>query len=154
MASAAMMKIRDGDFADRGWRWNFAGACVWRRGRTGRFGCRSPGHGRDESVSSPWDSFDVLRGAGTVVQRLANAIDRFIQRLIEVNEGVSPDLFLDLLARDDFARPLGQHEQNPKRLFLKADKHATLAQLHGVAVQFVDSEGDPASHLVAPCCLL
>jgi hypothetical protein len=51
------------------------------------------------------------------------------------------------LAGDDFARPLGQHQQNAEGLFLKADRHATLAQLHGVVVQFVDSEADLASHL-------
>ena len=84
----------------------------WRSG-----GARGGGRGlvwvflrywRDKSVSSPRDRFNILRGAGIIVQCLSHPIHRFVQGLIEVNESISPDLLLQFLAGDDLARPSPQ----------------------------------------------
>jgi hypothetical protein len=55
---------------------------------------------------------------------------------------------LQLLSRDNLARPFHQGRQNPEGLFLQTDGHAISAQLHGVAVKFKDSEAEYARHSI------
>ncbi len=121
-----------------------------RRGKGLRFDWRDRRQWRDKSVSTPRDRFHILRGAGIIVQCLSHPIHRFVQGLIEVNESVSPDPLLQLLTSDDLARPLREHRQNPEWLLLQPDRHAMLAQLHGVPIQLVHPETDPARHPITP----
>jgi hypothetical protein len=104
----------------------------------------------DKSVSTPRDGFNILRGTGIIVQCLSQPIHRFIQGLIEVNESISPDLFLQFLTGDDLARTLRKQRQNSEGLLLQSDRHAMFPQLRGVAVKFVHSEPDLARHPIAP----
>ncbi len=95
---------------------------MWRlhgRGRTdyhrwGLFrGWLRRGDGRNESVASAGNGFNVLRSSGIVVQCLPYPIDGFVQGLVEVNKSVAPDLLLQFLTGDNLARPRGEHGQNP-----------------------------------------
>src|SRR5450755_1198239 len=52
-----------------------------------------------------------------------------------------PELFLQFLACDQFARAVQQYLQNGKRLTLQADMHSFLAQFPGVGVELVRTEG-------------
>ena len=76
------------------------------------------GHWGDESISAPWDRFNILRGAGIIVQCLSYPIDCFVQGVIEVDERISPDLLLQFLAGYDLAWPSRKHGQDAERLFL------------------------------------
>jgi hypothetical protein len=129
-----------------GLRWRWRRAWVHWRDRALRFCPRGRRHRRDKSVSPPRDRFHILRGAGVIVQCLSYPIHCFVQGLIEVNEPIAPNLLLQLLAGDDLTWPLRKHSQDPERLLLQPEHDSMLAQLHGVAVQFVHSEADLARH--------
>jgi hypothetical protein len=65
------------------------------------------------------------------------------RRGFEVHEGVCrPELQAQLVARHQFSRPREQQGQNLKRLFLKLDAQAVLAQLSCASIRLKDTEAD------------
>ena len=89
------------------------------------------------------DSFDEAWIVWTVTQGFAQALDRVIQSLIEINERVSrPDSPSELLPRDDLARMFQQHLQKMEGLLLELYLDALLAQLPGTQIHFEHAEAN------------
>jgi len=66
---------------------------------------------------------------------------RLMTVLVEVHKRVGrPQLSADFLAGDQFAGPLQQHDEDPKRLFRHTQAHARFAQFAGKWVGFVSGE--------------
>jgi hypothetical protein len=77
----------------------------------------------DKSIAPARDGFNKVWRACVVVQCLAQAVDRFIEGLIEVDKSGSPDMFLQLFTGDDFTRALGKHDENTEGLLLQPNGH-------------------------------
>jgi hypothetical protein len=70
---------------------------------------------------------DEARRVGGVAQRLSQLIDRRVQAVVEVNEGIGrPDLGAKLFPIYYFARVTEQDSENAKGLFLQFDPQALL----------------------------
>ena len=90
--------------------------------RPGAVGC--------EPIPATRDGLDPARIVGGIRQRRSESIDRRVQALLELNERiVGPQPLAQFVPGDHFSRPLDQHRKNPKRLFLKANLDAALAEL-------------------------
>jgi hypothetical protein len=60
-----------------------------------------------------------MRTLGGIAQRFPELINRCIEAVVEVNEGVGrPDLRPDFFSADDFSRPRQQDFKNKKWLLL------------------------------------
>src|SRR6185312_6601137 len=96
----------------------------WAFGAGGRTGWRAllPFDWRDQSVSAPRQSFDVLRIVGIVCERLAQDRHCHVNASIEFHHGiVRPKHLAYFLAGDDRALPLHQDAQNLKGLLAEQD---------------------------------
>ena len=97
----------------------------------------------DEAIATSRQGFDIARRLPVVAEGFPQFIDGFVQAVLEVHEGVcGPELQTQVLARDQLARPCEQQGQNLKRLFLKLDSEAMLAQLTRGSIQLKDTEPD------------
>jgi hypothetical protein len=86
-----------------------------------------------------------VRCIGGVAERLAQPLDRGVQTLFEVDEGVGrPQLGAQLLARDEPAGLLEQADEQAKRLLLEGDSATGLAQLSGLDVHLEHAEANRA----------
>jgi hypothetical protein len=64
-------------------------------------------HRRYEPVAPPRHGFDIAGLAGVIVQYVAQSVDRFVERLIEIDKRIlGPDPFFQLFTGDDFAGAL------------------------------------------------
>ena len=80
-------------------------------------------NGADESVASARHGFDEAGLVRGILQRLAQAVDRFIQALIEIDKGVGwPQLLHQLVASNQLAGAIEQCGEDVKRLFLNSDR--------------------------------
>jgi len=92
-----------------------------------------------------------------IPQHLANAVDRRVQAVIEVNKSaVGPEPVAQLLARDNLPRTFQQLAENLKSLLPQPDLDAALPQLARAQIHLENSE---SNHAVAvgprhPGCLL
>ena len=91
------------------------------------------GHGpdrRDEAIASARQRLDEARVVGRVAERLAQLLDRRVEGVVEVDEGVGrPEPFAHRLAGDDLARAFQEHRQQLKRLVLQLQSDAVPAKL-------------------------
>ena len=85
------------------------------------------------------------RMLGVVAERGAQALDRRVQPVLEVDErAVRPQPLPELVAGQHLAGPLEQHGQQLERLVLQAEAHAVLAQLARAEIELESSESESA----------
>ncbi len=83
----------------------------------------------------------LARVIGGISQRLPQLIDRRVEAVVKVDEGIGrPILIAQLFACDYFARSLQQNSEYVEWLFLELDPDAPLAQLPGAQVHFERSK--------------
>ena len=79
-----------------------------------------------------------------VSQNIAQPIDRVVQAVIELDEGIgSPERLPKLLARDHFVGPLDQDLQDAKGLLRQLQPHPLLPQLASIEVGLEDGRNAP-----------
>jgi hypothetical protein len=102
----------------------------------------------DKAVAATRNSFHEAGAGGGVTERLTDFVDRFIESVVKVHEGVGrPEFFLKFLARYDFAVVLEQHHQDSKRLFLKPGSQTMFPQLARLEIQFEGSKSERPAKL-------
>jgi len=88
--------------------------------RTANRGCIGNFDLREEAVAATSNSLHKAGTLGRVAEGLTDFVDRFIDPVIEIHEGVcGPESFLNFLASYDLAGVLEQHRQDLEGLFLK-----------------------------------
>ena len=95
---------------------------------------------RDKSVPASRQGLDEPRSFRGISQRLTDLVDRGVQVVVDVDEGVWPQPFLQFFARHYVAGLLEQDGQNLDRLAGKLQLLPILAQLARSKVQFERSE--------------
>ena len=89
----------------------------------------------------PRDSFDEAWVVGGIPQGFAQALDRIVQPLIEINERVSrPDPPSYFLPGYHFAGTFQKDLQDLERLILELDLDAPLAQFSRTQINFEHAE--------------
>ena len=91
----------------------------WRRLRSSELVNSSPADdafdGSNEAIAAASEGLNEARTAGRISEGLANAIDRGVHAVIEIDEGaVGPELPRDFFAREQFAGPVEKHESTWK----------------------------------------
>jgi hypothetical protein len=101
----------------------------------------STGHRHDEPIPASRQRLDKSRVIGGIAERFPQLIDRRIQAVVEIHEGVGrPALIAKFFACDHFARPLQQDREDLKGLLLQSDPYALLAHLSSAHVHLERSE--------------
>ncbi|HMK22094.1 MAG TPA: hypothetical protein VK466_07145 [Terriglobales bacterium] len=112
---------------------------------------RQVGHPRQKTVAAPVHGLDEAGMFGGIAKCLAEARDRSIQIVLEINEHTAvPEPPLQFLSGDYFARVLEQRGQYLKGLLPQLDPYATFAKLAGVQINFVGSEAAMPDMSLAP----
>ena len=88
-----------------------------------------------KTVAAARQRLDKPRCLSIVTQRLPNLADTEIQALFEIDEGVRPDAFTDVGARQNFSAAANQQFQNPEWLWRQLDAVASPSQFAGRGVQ-------------------
>ncbi len=71
----------------------------------------------------------------------SNLINRNVEAIVEIHEGVGgPEFLAQIVAGDDLAGIFQQHRENLERLVLKANLQAAFAQFAGGEVRLKNSE--------------
>jgi hypothetical protein len=84
----------------------------------------------NESIPPLRQSLDEPGIVGVVIQGFAQAVDRFVEPTVEIDDDIGgPKPLLEFFARQDLAWPLDQRHQGLIGLLLQFDPHAVLAQL-------------------------
>jgi hypothetical protein len=99
-------------------------------------------YGRDEPVTPSRQGFYKARTFRRIAQHLANLVDCSIQVVVNVDEGVRPQPFLQFLSGHHFAGVFQQDGQDLKGLARKFQLHAAFAQFSRWKVNFEGSEPD------------
>jgi hypothetical protein len=95
----------------------------------------------NEAVPPAGQRLHIARLIGGVVQCRPQALDCRVQAVFEIDKCIRwPELFLQLLARDRFPRPLQQHLQDRERLALQTNADSRLAQLLCMRRELVDAK--------------
>jgi hypothetical protein len=95
----------------------------------------------EEAVATARDGFDEARAFGGVAECVANFVDGLIEAVIEIDVGVGgPEIFLEVLAGDEFAGMLDEYGEDTEGLFLDSDAQAVFAEFAGAKIEFEDSE--------------
>jgi hypothetical protein len=101
-------------------------------------------HIRDESVAAAGDGLHEPRTRRGIVQHIADSVDRFVDAVVEIHEGVGgPQTVAKLFPGHGLTRPFEQHRQKLKRLLLQSYRHAMFAQLAGSQINLEDAELQP-----------
>lgn len=104
----------------------------------------------DESVAAPRNRLYETRAFGRIAEGVTELLDRCIQTIVEVHEGVArPQLLFQFLARENLPRLFQQSAQNLKRLFLKFDRFTILAQFTRMEVHLEVIEAQNRTRLRA-----
>src|SRR5438552_2270054 len=126
--------------------------CCW--GRSGAFWRRQQGVGvgnlyfGEKAIAAASHGFHKARTFRRVAESFADFVDRFVEPMIEVDEGVrGPEPFLKILASNNFAGIQHKHREDLKRLFLKPDALAVLAQFAGPEVHLENPEAEALAEL-------
>src|SRR5262249_24557068 len=137
------------DFLLNSWNWRFRSSLRlrWQRLLFFRDLCRGVGETRtavrgrncrdrsQKPVSATGQSLHIARTLSRVTQGLAQAIDGCVDTVVNVHKGIArPKLLPELLASDNLTCVLEKNYEHLKRLILKFDLHALLAQLAGLQV--------------------
>jgi hypothetical protein len=81
----------------------------------------------DEAISAAVQRFHESGTLGIIAERGAQAFDRRVQPVLEVDErAVRPQPASELLTRQNFCRPFEQDRQQLEWLILQADPNAVL----------------------------
>jgi hypothetical protein len=97
--------------------------------------------GSEETIAAAGESFDESRTAGRVAEGLANAVDRRVDAVLVVDErALWPKHAGDLVARNQLARLLEEHEKNLEWLGVQLYAHPLPAQLARGGIRFKDSK--------------
>ena len=98
------------------------------------------------SIAAFRNGFDVTRRKGVIAQGNADFLYRGIERVVELDKGVfGPNLFAQLLARDEFSGALEKSREHLKGLFLQTNACPTLTQFSCVKVGLEKTEADDAT---------
>jgi hypothetical protein len=102
--------------------------------------------GGDETVSAAGERLYIAWTGGGIAEGFPYFIDRGIQAVIEVDEGVGgPEALLDLFAGDDFSGSFEEQGEDLEGLSLEAELDAALPQFARAEIEFENSEtGDAA----------
>ena len=84
---------------------------------------------RDEPIATPRQGLDKAWTLRRVAQRLANLGNGGIQIVVDIDEGVGPELLLQFLTSHHLTGVFQQKCQDLKRLTTELQFHARLAQL-------------------------
>jgi hypothetical protein len=102
----------------------------------------------EKTITALRNRFDVTRGFGFVAQGFAQALHRIVDTLIEFDKGIGrPKALLKFLSGDELAGFFQKNQQHRKRLILKLNADAMLAQLPRAGVELED----PEPHRVVRC---
>ena len=94
-------------------------------------------HASDEPVSPSRHSLDIKRIICRVGQNLAEALNRYVDAVVEfARRFVRPEPAANLVTQDDFASALQQHVEDFQRLLPDPDARAVLTQFSGARVKF------------------
>src|SRR5258708_9601395 len=94
-------------------------------------------HSANETISSAGNGLDKSGTTRRITQDFANLVDRGIQAVVEVNEGVGgPELVAQFFSGNDDAWTFEEECQKRKRLGLQADTRSLLAKFSGFQVGF------------------
>jgi len=97
----------------------------------------------------PRKRLDETWAIGGIPQRFPQLVDRRIQAVVEINEGIGrPVLIAKFFACDHFARPLQQDRKDVEGLFLELDPRALLAQLPRAQVYLKHSKAQDCGRLL------
>ena len=102
-------------------------------------------NGSEETIAAAGESLDEPRTSGRVAESLADAVDRGVDAVFEVDESAFwPKHSGDLVARNQLARPVHiavkQHEKDLEWLGVQLDAHSLPAQLARGGIRFKDSK--------------
>jgi hypothetical protein len=98
---------------------------------------------RNEPVATAGQGFYESRVLAGILQRLTEAVNGFVQALIEIHEGISgPQPLHQLIASDQLARMFHEEEEDLKRLILKIRSLPVGAQFARARVQCELTETD------------
>jgi hypothetical protein len=98
-------------------------------------------HCGNKTVPAASYGFDVSRFFGGVVEGGAQAVNRCVQTVVEINEGIGgPDSFLKFFAGCNLTRIFQQRLQNQERLLLQTYANASSAKLARPMIEFVIPE--------------
>src|SRR5687767_10203346 len=102
---------------------------------------RFPRHRGDESISPPGQCFDVLRRVRGIAKRLPHLLDRGVQAVLEIDEGVRfPQAIPQFLARGNLAGMLEERGEDLPRLVLEPDTVSVTVQLTSGRVELERSK--------------
>src|SRR4029078_2930563 len=86
---------------------------------------------------------------GGVPERITDLVDRLVEPMAKIHEGVcGPQPLLKVFAPDDLAGVLEQHRQDLEGLLLKPDLQAALAQFASTKVHLQHSKTEPPAILM------
>jgi hypothetical protein len=97
---------------------------------------------RNKTITAPRQSLNEARGFRRVSQYLTNLVNRCVEVVIDIDKGVWPQPFLQILPGHNFAGTLQQNSQDLERLTGKFELDSTFAQLPYPKVDFEGSESD------------
>ena len=98
---------------------------------------------RDEAIAPARQRLDEPRVLGRVAEHLAQLLDRRVEGVIEIDEGVGgPEPLAHRLAGDHLARALEEHHQQLKRLLLQLQPDALAPKLPRLEIDFEGPEPD------------
>ena len=98
---------------------------------------------RNEPIAAAGQCLDESRMLGIVTKSRAQAFDRGVQCVLEVDErAVGPEPALKFFAGNDIAWPLKHHAEDLARLLLKANPLRGRAQLTRAHIQFEVREAE------------
>src|SRR6185369_1515573 len=101
----------------------------------------------NESIAAARQRFYEPRRFSRIAERLAQALHRSVDAVVEVDDGVAgPELLAKLLAGDEIARMLQKERKHAQRLPLELYLAAVPAQFQGAWVELEVSEAKRPSH--------
>ena len=99
--------------------------------------------GSNEAIPSPSECLDEDGCFRRFAQRIAQPLDRGIQAMVEVDEGVRrPKLAAQFLSGNQFSRSFQQRRQYLQRLILELYLLSPLAQFPGVEIDLERAENE------------
>src|SRR5579862_6800658 len=98
-------------------------------------------HGRNETIATPRQSFDVTWTRCRITQYLAQLIYSRVQAVVKIHKCVGrPEFLADLFACDHIAGSLQQQREHAERLLLQTQLRSILAQFPRCEIELEDAE--------------
>jgi hypothetical protein len=107
-----------------------------------------------KAIAALGQSFDVLGIARRVAEGSTPPGHDVVDSVLEIDRGVvGPQMALDFVPRDQFARVFEEHGQNPAGLILEPNNYAVLAKFAGSEIQLKGPKTHDFAHGVVLNCL-